>query len=84
VEGVASLPKYLTVWLDMKQAYNLCNELNIKQLAVESLPNLITENLLKEFNEICPSIKLNVSIGLQTADKFLRKNIKSMFHNDNK
>ena len=28
MEGVASLPKYLTVWLDMKQAFNNLTEEN--------------------------------------------------------
>lgn len=75
--------KEISKYLRLK-IYNLCNELKIKELAVESLPHLITEDLLKEFNEICPLIKLNVSIGLQTADKFLRRNvILSKFSNEN-
>ena len=54
----------------IKYVVKKCKESNVKELIVESRPEFITDNILKEFE----GQKLIVAIGLEIADDKLRRN----------
>lgn len=52
--------------------YQYIDKLKLSYFVVESLPQTITYEKLEEFKNYCPQTELQVAIGVQTTDPFLR------------
>lgn len=56
-----------------RKIYQYIHSIGIRYFAVESLPQTLTMDKLNEFKTYCPNIQLQVAIGVQTMNEFLRE-----------
>ncbi len=61
--------------IQLKILSKLAEFATIKEIVIESRPEYITESLLTEYQKILPTQYLEIGIGLETSNDFIRKNI---------
>lgn len=68
-------PKEIALNLQYRILEKLATYPTIKEIVIESRPEYITEKLLTKYREILPNQYLEIGVGLETTDDFVRTNI---------